>query len=50
MAEAICATVKAIAEGKAPADALAGLNDARFTIAPDCATKLYVAYAPYMGE
>ena len=50
MAEAICATVKAIAEGKTPADALAGLNDARFSIAPDCATKLYVAYAPYMGE
>ena len=50
MAEAICATVKAIAEGKAPADALAGLNDARFTIASDCATKLYVAYAPYLGE
>ena len=50
MAEAICATVKAIAEGKTPADALAGLNDARFSIAPECATKLYVAYAPYMGE
>ena len=50
MAEAICATVKAIAEGKTPADALAGLNDARFSIAPDCATKLYVAYAPYTGE
>ena len=50
MAEAICATVKAIAEGKTPADALAALNDARFTIAPECASKLYVAYAPYLGE
>ena len=50
MAEAICATVKAIAEGKTPADALASLNDDRFSIASDCATKLYVAYAPYMGE
>ena len=50
MAEAICATVQAIAGGKTPADALAGLNDDRFSIAPDCATKLYVAYAPYMGE
>ena len=50
MAEAICATVKAIAEGKTPADALASLNDARFTIAPECASKLYVAYAPYTGE
>jgi len=50
MAEAICATVKAIAEGKTPVDALASLSDARFTIASDCSTKLYVAYAPYMGE
>ena len=50
MAEAICATVKAIAEGKTPADALAGLNDDRFSIASDCASKLYVAYAPYLGE
>ena len=50
MAEAICATVKAIAEGKTPADALAALNDARFTVAPECASKLYVAYAPYLGE
>lgn len=50
MAEAICATVKAIAEGKTPADALASLNDARFTVAPECASKLYVAYAPYLGE
>ena len=50
MAEAICATVKAIAEGKTPADAMASLNDARFTVASDCASKLYVAYAPYLGE
>ena len=50
MAEAICAVVKAIAEGKTPVDAMAALNDARFTIAPDCASKLYVAYAPFMGE
>ena len=50
MAEAICAAVKAIAEGKTPVDALASLNDSRFTIAPDCSTKLYVAYAPYLGE
>ena len=50
MADAICETVKAIAGGKAPADALASLNDARFSIAGDCASKLYVAYAPYTGE
>ena len=50
MAAAICETVKAIASGKAPVDALASLNDARFSIAGDCAAKLYVAYAPYTGE
>ena len=50
MAAAIAQTVKAVAEGKTPVDAMAGLSDARFTIAPDCAAKLYVAYAPYMGE
>ena len=50
MAAAICQSVKAIAEGKAPVDALAGLSDERFTIASDCSAKLYVAYAPYTGE
>ena len=50
MAAAICQSVQAIAGGKAPVDALAGLSDERFTIAPDCSTKLYVAYAPYTGE
>ena len=50
MAVAICETVKAIAAGKTPVDALAALKDERFSIAPDCAGKLYVAYAPYMGE
>ena len=50
MADAICETVKGIASGKTPADALAGLNDERFSLASDCASKLYVAYAPYLGE
>lgn len=50
MAVAIAQTVSAIAEGNAPADALAGLTDARFSIASDCNTKLFVAYAPYTGE
>ena len=50
MAAAICAAVKAIGEGKTPTDALASLNDERFSIASDCATKLYVAYSPYTGE
>ncbi len=50
MAVAIAQSVKAINEGKAPVDALASLTDERFTVAEDCATKLYVAYAPYTGE
>lgn len=47
MAAAIAQTAKAISEGTAPADALAGLNDDRFSVASDCASKLFVAYAPY---
>jgi methyl-galactoside transport system substrate-binding protein len=50
MAVAIAQTVKAISEGKTPADALASLTDKRFSVASDCASKLYVAYAPYTGE
>ena len=50
MAVAIAQTVKAISEGKTPAEALASLTDKRFTVAGDCASKLYVAYAPYTGE
>ena len=50
MAAAIAQTVSAVSGGKAPADALAGLSDERFTIASDCSAKLYVAYAPYTGE
>ncbi len=50
MAAAIAQTISGIAGGKSPADALAALSDDRFTIAADCATKLYVAYAPYTGE
>ena len=50
MAAAVAQTVKAVLGGAAPADALAGLNDERFSIASDCASKLYVAYAPYTGE
>ena len=49
MAAAICQSVQAIAGGKTPVDALAGLTDERFTIAGDCAAKLFVAYAPYTG-
>ena len=50
MAVAIRQTVEAVAGGAAPVDAFAGLNDERFSIAPDSAAKLFVAYAPYTGE
>ena len=50
MAAAIAQTAKAIAGGKTPVDALAGLSDSRFSIASDCNTKLFVAYAPYTGK
>ena len=50
MAAAICQTAKAIAGGANLVDALAGLNDPRFSLAQDCKTKLFVAYAPYTGE
>ena len=42
--------MKAIDGGKTPVDALASLTDARFTVAADCSSKLYVSYAPYTGE
>ena len=50
MAVAISGTVKAIADGKTPVEALASLTDERLTVAGDCAGKLYVSYAPYTGE
>ena len=50
MAAAISETVKAVNGGASCKDALAGLTDTRFTIASDCAGKLFVAYAPYTGE
>ena len=50
MAAAIAQTVKAIAAGTTPVEALAGLSDERFSIAEDSTSKLFVAYAPYTGE
>ena len=52
MAVAIAQTVAGIAEGATLVDALAGLSvaDSRFSVSADCATKLFVAYAPYTGE
>ena len=49
MAAAIAQTVSAVAGGKTPVDALASLSDSRFSLAGDCAGKLFVAYAPYTG-
>ncbi len=50
MASAIAQSVNGISAGSAPVDALASLSDSRFSIAPGCASKLFVAYAPYTGE
>ncbi len=47
MASAIAQTAKTIASGKTPVEALAGLQDGRFSVAADCSAKLFVAYAPY---
>ncbi len=47
MAAAIANTAKAIAGGSTPVAALAGLKDERFSVAKDCESKLFVAYAPY---
>ncbi len=50
MAKAIAGTIASLKEGKTTVDALAAQDDPRFSIATDCASKLYVAYAPYTGE
>ena len=50
MAAATAATAKAMLDGATAADALAGLTDTRFSIDPACASKLYIAFAPYTGE
>ena len=50
MAAATSATAKAMLDGATAADALAGLKDDRFSIAPESASKLYIAFAPYTGE
>lgn len=50
MAAAVAQTTKAVVDGKAPVEALAGLNDERFSLDAKCASKLYVAYAPYTGK
>lgn len=47
MAVAIRQTVEGIAEGKTPADALAGLTDSRFSLDAECPSKLYISYETY---
>lgn len=49
MAAAIAQTIAGVAGGSTIADALAALSDERFTVAEDCAAKLFIAYAPYTG-
>ncbi len=50
MASAIAQTAKNISEGKTPVEALAAVKGEIFSIAKSCASKLYVAYAPYTGK
>lgn len=50
MATAIAQTVAGVGAGKTVVDTLSGLSDERFSLATDCAAKLYIAYAPYTGE
>lgn len=50
MAAAVAQAAKAVVDGQAPVDALAGLKDERFSLNADCPSILYVAYAPYTGE
>ena len=50
MATAIAQTVAGVGAGKTVVDTLGTLSDKRFSLAEDCAAKLYIAYAPYTGE
>ena len=50
MAAATANTAMAMLEGATAAEALAGLTDTRFSVDPACASKLYIAFAPYTGE
>ena len=50
MAAATSQTAKAMLDGADAATALAGLKDDRFSVAPESASKLYIAFAPYTGK
>ena len=50
MATAIAEIVAGAKDGASMKDAAAGIKDERISTDPNCATKVYVAYAPYTGE
>ena len=50
LAQGIRQAVEQIASGKAPVEALAAVEGEIFSLAENCASKLYVAYQPYTGE
>jgi methyl-galactoside transport system substrate-binding protein len=50
MAAAIRQTVRAVMDGKSPAEALASLTDSRFVVDSASPATMYVSYAPYTGE
>ena len=50
MATAIAEIVSGVKGGASVKDAAAGIKDERISADPNCATKVYVAYAPYTGE
>ncbi len=50
MASAIAEIISGVIGGASVKDAAAAITDERISIAPECATKVYVAYAPYTGE
>ena len=50
MATAIAEIISGVMGGSSLKDAAAGIGDERISLDPSCATKVYVAYAPYTGE
>ena len=50
MATAIAEIISGVQGGASLKDAAAGIKDERISADPECATKVYVAYAPYTGE
>ncbi len=50
MATAIAELISGVAGGSSLKDAAAAIKDERISLDPECATKVYVAYAPYTGK